>query len=132
MTTEKKPKDAPANPSSREIGCQTDVAESSSSSCSLAQASEEAAGFGQSALGPSVGDQPEPSRSKRKTESPSWIWSSDGDSRSLQECLRLIRNNVVVLLRALLPQLDLTGISMDTSDVDSILQQIIEVNQMKV
>lgn len=27
MTTEKKPKDAPANPSSREIGCQTDVAE---------------------------------------------------------------------------------------------------------
>lgn len=27
MTTEGKPKDAPANPSSREIGCQTDVAE---------------------------------------------------------------------------------------------------------
>lgn len=27
MTTEEKPKDAVANPSSREIGCQTDVAE---------------------------------------------------------------------------------------------------------
>lgn len=27
MTTEEEPKDPPANPSSREIGCQTDVAE---------------------------------------------------------------------------------------------------------
>lgn len=43
-----------------------------------------------------------------------------------------MRNNVVVLLRALLPQLDLTGISMETPDIDSILQQIIEVNQLKL
>lgn len=52
--------------------------------------------------------------------------------RTFQECLRLIRNNVVVLLATLLPQLDFTGISMETPDVDSILQQIIEVNQLKL
>lgn len=52
--------------------------------------------------------------------------------RSSQESLRLIRNNVVVLLTALLPQVDLTGISMETPDVDSILEQIIEVNSLKL
>lgn len=52
--------------------------------------------------------------------------------RSAQQNLRDMRNNVVVLLTALLPQLDLAGISLETADVDNILQQIIEVNSLKV
>ena len=52
--------------------------------------------------------------------------------RSAQEDLQGIRNNVVVLLTALLPQLDLAGISLETTDVDNILQQIIEVNSLKL
>lgn len=154
--------------------CPYGLLQSSSSSCSLTPVSGEWARFGQSALVRSVGEQPEQSRTKRKTESPSWLRSSDGDSRwvlkamrnqtspdtfltrlyfrnglnkmyisdswlmrcfadrTFQECLRLIRNNVVVLLATLLPQLDFTGISMETPDVDSILQQIIEVNQLKL
>lgn len=52
--------------------------------------------------------------------------------RSVQENLHDIRNNVVVLLTALLPQLDLAGISLETNDIDNILQQIIEVNSLKL
>lgn len=52
--------------------------------------------------------------------------------RSSQEKLRDIRNNVVMLLTALLPQLDLAGISPDTTDVDNVLQQIVEVNSLKL
>lgn len=52
--------------------------------------------------------------------------------RSPQQNLHDIRNNVVVLLNALLPQLDLAGISLETADVDNILQQIIEVNSLKL
>lgn len=52
--------------------------------------------------------------------------------RSAQQNLRDIRNNVVVLLTALLPQLDLAGISLESADVDNILQQIIEVNSLKL
>ena len=48
----------------------------------------------------------------------------------VQEKLRGIRNNVVSLLSALLPQVDLAGVSVDSSDVDNILQQIIEVNSL--
>lgn len=144
--------------------CPYCLPQSSSSSCRLAQVSEERAGFGQS-----VGEEPEQSRTKR-TESPSWIPSSDGDSgwvlkaaspwhlpdwlhqgcyllgadeikcallitcfvdRSLQERLRLIRNNVVLLLTILVPQLDLSGIRMESPEVDAVLQQIIEANHMK-
>lgn len=52
--------------------------------------------------------------------------------RSAQQNLHEIRNNVVVLLTALLPQLDLAGISIETADIDNILQQIIEVNSLKL
>ena len=38
----------------------------------------------------------------------------------------------MVLLTALLPHLDLGGISMETTDVDNVLQQIIEVNSLKL
>ncbi|XP_030621576.1 MORC family CW-type zinc finger protein 4 isoform X2 [Chanos chanos] len=49
------------------------------------------------------------------------------DSMTLDR-LRLMRRNVVALLSSILPHLDLQGISYDTSDVDNILQQIIEAN----
>lgn len=61
--------------------CPYCLLQSSSSSCSLAQISGERAEVGQSALVRSVGEQSEQSRTRRKTESPSWIRSSDGDSR---------------------------------------------------
>ena len=44
--------------------------------------------------------------------------------------LRTMRRNVVALLSSILPHLDLQGISYDTGDVDSILQQIIEANNL--
>ncbi|XP_008278558.1 MORC family CW-type zinc finger protein 3 [Stegastes partitus] len=122
---------------STEIGCQTDMAEcSASSSSGLVQAVGPQGLLVQAqkaVLEPK--DQSEQNRPK-KNESQSRMKVSDGeaceDSRSSQENLRDIRNNVVVLLTALLPQLDLAGISMDTTDVDSILQQIIEVNSLKL
>lgn len=52
--------------------------------------------------------------------------------RSSQECLRLIRANVVVLLTVVMPGLDLTNISTETSDVDSILEQVLEFNSCKL
>ncbi|KAM3612102.1 uncharacterized protein V6R79_002612 [Siganus canaliculatus] len=116
---------------SREVGCQTDVAESSSCS-SLVQAPGLRGLMVQTqatVLG--LKEQPEQDRPrKEKTE----LAKSEAceDSRSSQESLRDIRNNVVVLLTALLPQLDLTGISLETTDVDSILQQIIDVNSLKL
>ncbi|XP_029368037.1 MORC family CW-type zinc finger protein 3 [Echeneis naucrates] len=112
---------------SREVGCQTEMAESSSSSSSPAQGQRAESG---------QKEQPEQTRSrKEKSEAQSRTRVCDGtaceDSRIMQENLREIRNNVVVLLTALLPQLDLAGISLETTDVDSILQQIIEVNSLK-
>ncbi|XP_036933595.1 MORC family CW-type zinc finger protein 3 isoform X3 [Acanthopagrus latus] len=128
----------PATADSREVGCQTDDAESSTSSSSPDRASglEEVLAQGQGAVcGPK--EQPEQDRpSKDKMESQSRVRASDNeafeDIRSPQESLLGIRNNVVVLLTALLPHLDLGGISMETTDVDNVLQQIIEVNSLKL
>ncbi|XP_070769276.1 MORC family CW-type zinc finger protein 3 [Enoplosus armatus] len=123
---------------SREVGCQTDVDESSSSSSSQAQApgpQGEVVQDQRAARGPK--EQPEQNRPrKEKTEAQSRMRVGDSeaceDSRSAQENLHGIRNNVVVLLTALLPQLDLAGISLETTDVDNILQQIVEVNSLKL
>ncbi|XP_043113568.1 MORC family CW-type zinc finger protein 3 isoform X2 [Puntigrus tetrazona] len=46
------------------------------------------------------------------------------------ERLRSIRRNVVALLSSILPNLDMQGIGYDTNDVDSILQQIIQANNL--
>ncbi|XP_028314985.1 MORC family CW-type zinc finger protein 4 isoform X2 [Gouania willdenowi] len=54
------------------------------------------------------------------------------NSRSVHEKLVKLRDNVVLLLTTVLPRLDLTGICLETSDVDNILQQIIEVNSLKM
>ncbi|KAM4622208.1 MORC family CW-type zinc finger protein 3 [Polymixia lowei] len=82
-------------------------------------------------------EQPEQGRPKReKSETQTRLRAGDSptsvlaDDSMTQENLRCIRSNVVALLSALLPQLDLAGISMDTTDVDNILQQIIDVNSL--
>lgn len=67
-----------------------------------------------------------------KSKLPILFFFNDIFSRLAQQNLHDIRNNVVVLLTALLPQLDLNGISLETADVDNILQQIIEVNSLKL
>uniref|UniRef100_A0A4W6CA77 Zgc:152774 n=1 Tax=Lates calcarifer TaxID=8187 RepID=A0A4W6CA77_LATCA len=129
-----KPKELlPAPTESREVGCQTDMGETStsSSSPSLAMLVQ-----GQRVVSGSK-EQTEPNKPwKEKTESQSRVRACESeaceDSRSAEEDLRGIRNNVVVLLTALLPQLDLAGISLETTDVDNILQQIIEVNSLKL
>ncbi|KAI9526720.1 hypothetical protein NQZ68_036513 [Dissostichus eleginoides] len=121
---------------SRAVGCQTDAAESSTSSRNLAPGHQGLVFAGQrSVCGPK--EQPEHNIPKKdKTGPPGRVRVGDSeaceDNRSSQENLRVIRNNVVVLLTALLPQLDLAGISLETSDVDNILQQIIEVNSLKL
>ncbi|XP_063342648.1 MORC family CW-type zinc finger protein 3 [Pelmatolapia mariae] len=131
---EKSPTQTLAKPTGhKEVGCQTDMAECSTSSSGLTHTAEL---HGLKALSESS-NQPELSRArKEKTDSQTRTRVSDTeaceDNRSVQENLHDIRNNVVVLLTALLPQLDLTGISLETSDVDNILQQIIEVNSLKL
>ncbi|TNM99220.1 hypothetical protein fugu_013784 [Takifugu bimaculatus] len=102
--------------------------QNSPSSPSPAQGSGDWAEFGQSALAQSVGEEPE------EEEGPSRMQSSDSSfaDRSSQECLRLIRANVVVLLTVVMPGLDLTNISTETSDVDSILEQVLEFNSCKL
>nr|XP_020500949.1 MORC family CW-type zinc finger protein 3-like [Labrus bergylta] len=127
---------APASKESREIGCQTDEAESSSSFSIPAQAQglQGLMDQGERAVCGSE-EQPEQNRSgTEKAETLSSISDSKSyeDNRSAQENLQDIRNNVVALLTALLPQLDLAGISLETTDVDNILQQIIEVNSLKI
>ncbi|XP_071313759.1 MORC family CW-type zinc finger protein 3 isoform X2 [Trachinotus anak] len=127
------PKDLAASTASREVGCQTDMAESPASSSSPARP---VLVQDQRALC-ALKEQPElnrPRKEKTETQSRTVVCDSEAceDSRSAQEDLRDIRNNVVVLLTALLPQLDLAGISLETTDVDSILQQIIEVNSLKL
>uniref|UniRef100_UPI0037E8ECEC MORC family CW-type zinc finger protein 3 n=1 Tax=Semicossyphus pulcher TaxID=241346 RepID=UPI0037E8ECEC len=126
----------PSSTVHREVGCQTDTAESSSSSSSQAQTSalQGLMVLGQRSV---CGSKEQPEQDgpwKERTETQSRIGDSESceDSRSAEENLQDIRNNVVVLLTALLPQLDLAGISMETSDVDNILQQIIEVNSLKL
>ncbi|TNN81900.1 MORC family CW-type zinc finger protein 3 [Liparis tanakae] len=128
----------PASGAGREVGCQTDCSESGSSSSSLTSAPGllGMVVLGQRAVCGLIG-QPEQNVSKKeKTEAQSRTRVGDGEAcesnRSSQEDLHSIRNNVVVLLTALLPQLDLAGISMETADVDNILQQIIEVNSLKL
>ncbi|XP_041653741.1 MORC family CW-type zinc finger protein 3 [Cheilinus undulatus] len=119
----------PASRESRECGCQTDEAESSSSSSSRGFALQSLAVQDHRAV-----CQSEEQPGKEKTEAQSRISESKSceENRSAQESLYDIRNNVVILLTALLPQLDLAGISLETSDVDNILQQIIEVNSLKI
>ncbi|XP_054890341.1 MORC family CW-type zinc finger protein 3 isoform X2 [Poeciliopsis prolifica] len=106
-----------ASTTSKDVGCQTVTVECAASVPDVAAALE-------SRL------------RKERSEGQSRVRASDGDtcddSRSSQQNLRDIRNNVVVLLTALLPQLDLAGISLETADVDNILQQIIEVNSLKL
>ncbi|XP_028271798.1 MORC family CW-type zinc finger protein 3 [Parambassis ranga] len=121
-----RPRQVPASLTARrEVACQTDTAESSASSST---------GLAQAAVVCEPKDPAEQNRPrKEKNESQSRRRVSDSeDSRLAQENLRDIRNNVVVLLTTLLPQLDLTGISLETTDVDNILQQIIEVNSLKI
>ncbi|XP_062281002.1 MORC family CW-type zinc finger protein 3 [Scomber scombrus] len=126
---------SPASTATRAVGCQTDVAESSSSSGSPARAPGPQ---GMLVQGPRTAFGPEQNRNKKdKNEAQSRMRVSDSeacrpeDSRMSQN-LHDIRNNVVVLLTALLPQLDLAGISLETNDIDNILQQIIEVNSLKL
>ncbi|XP_038849474.1 MORC family CW-type zinc finger protein 3-like isoform X3 [Salvelinus namaycush] len=69
----------------------------------------------------------DPQSRLRQTDSPV---TRDQSSRIVLENLHKIRGNVVALLSAILPHLDLQGISMDTPDVDSILQQIIDANSL--
>ncbi|XP_076015746.1 uncharacterized protein LOC143008054 [Genypterus blacodes] len=54
------------------------------------------------------------------------------ETRTTQEHLFGLRKNVVALLTSILPQVNLAGISLDTADVDGILQQIIDVNSLKL
>ncbi|XP_056295139.1 MORC family CW-type zinc finger protein 3 isoform X2 [Pseudoliparis swirei] len=132
------PETRPASRAGREVGCQTDLSESCSSSSSLTSAPGllGMVVLGHRAVCGLIG-QPEQNVSKKeKTEAQSKMRVGDSEAcesnRSSQEDLHSIRNNVVVLLTALLPQLDLAGISMETADVDNILQQIIEVNSLKL
>ncbi|CAJ1058483.1 MORC family CW-type zinc finger protein 3 isoform X1 [Xyrichtys novacula] len=120
----------------REVACQTEAEESSSSSSSLAQAPRLQGPVlqGQRAVCglKELPDQNGPRKEKTETQGRISDSESCEDTRSAQENLHDIRNNVVALLTALLPQLDLAGISLETSDVDSILQQIIEVNSLRI
>ncbi|KAJ8014904.1 hypothetical protein DPEC_G00020620 [Dallia pectoralis] len=81
-------------------------------------------------------EQPELGRLREKAESQSRLRQTDSpvtrdqSFRVLQENLHRIRGNVVALLSAILPHLDLQGIRLDTPDVDSILQQIIDANSL--
>ncbi|KAM7417571.1 hypothetical protein PAMA_017284 [Pampus argenteus] len=127
----------PASTATRAVGCQTNMAESSTSSSGPAQAQGAPVQSLRTVCGPK--EQPEPNRAKKeKNETQSRMRVNDSeacgleDSRLAQGTLHSIRNNVLVLLTALLPQLDLSGISLETSDIDNILQQIIEVNSLKL
>ncbi|XP_060771120.1 MORC family CW-type zinc finger protein 3 [Neoarius graeffei] len=64
-------------------------------------------------------------RREQSTNTPSNIHDSIALDR-----LRSIRRNVVSLLSSILPNLDMQGISYDTGDIDSILQQIIQANNL--
>nr|XP_055034683.1 MORC family CW-type zinc finger protein 3 [Misgurnus anguillicaudatus] len=65
-------------------------------------------------------------RRDQSTNTPSQTYNST----VTMERLRSIRRNVVALLSSILPNLDMQGISFDTVDVDSILQQIIQANNL--
>ncbi|KAM8909975.1 MORC family CW-type zinc finger protein 3 [Spinachia spinachia] len=126
----------PPSTARREVGCQTDVAQVVLPP--LSQSSGSSSWPGPAAGRPVVvvPSQRALCGPKGPAEGHSRTIGGDSEacesSRSSQEDLHSIRNNVVVLLTALLPQLDLAGISMETTDVDNILQQIIEVNSLKL
>lgn len=132
-TDSERAKDEKVPVATREIGCQADLAEKSVSSGSKSpgpklhettiQGSRAMCGFKEA-------EQNKPR--KERNDSSRSSGNEDNNARMVQDKLCVIRNNVVVLLTALLPQLDLSGISLETSDVDNILQQIIEVNALKL
>ncbi|KAK7922407.1 hypothetical protein WMY93_009309 [Mugilogobius chulae] len=116
--------------STKEIGCQADLAEKSVSCGSKTQVPKphEAmiqrtlvnCGFGKS------------EQQKERNENFKSTGNENHNATLALDELHGIRSNVVVLLTTLLPQLDLSGISLETTDVDNILQQIIEVNELKL
>ncbi|XP_039510991.1 MORC family CW-type zinc finger protein 4 isoform X1 [Pimephales promelas] len=65
-------------------------------------------------------------RRDQSTNTPNFTYNS---SVTLER-LRSIRRNVVALLSSILPDLDMQGVSYDNIDVDSILQQIIQANNL--
>lgn len=131
-TNTESPKEEKRTVATREIGCQAELTEKSVSSGSktpvpklqetMIQGSRPMGGF----------KEPEQNKLRKERNDSSRSSNEDHNTRMVQDKLCGIRNNVVVLLTALLPQLDLTGISLETSDVDNILQQIIEVNALKL
>lgn len=66
-------------------------------------------------------------RQQRQAESGG---GSHKETNSLQEEIRKLRANIVALLSAILPHVDLQGISLDRGDVDGVLQQIIDANSL--
>lgn len=117
----------------RDAGSQTEMTEKSVSSGSKSPLSKHHEALIQGSRALCGFKEPEQSKArKEKNEGSRSSASEDHGVRLVQDKLCGIRNNVVVLLTALLPQLDLSGISLETTDVDSILQQIIEVNALKL
>ncbi|CAL1613592.1 unnamed protein product [Knipowitschia caucasica] len=105
--------------STREIGCQVEKSAPHESKASIPQfiadSTRAVSGF----------RDPEQKKEESCKGDP-----EDNKAMLVQETLRGLRVNVVVLLSTLLPQLDLSDINVETSDVDTILQQIIEVNDL--
>ncbi|KAM9740953.1 MORC family CW-type zinc finger protein 3 isoform 1-T1 [Menidia menidia] len=144
MTTDdsnaEKLKQGPIRPkASREVGCQTYLAERSSSATGPVVQGPGPQGLlmqGHRAVcdpkEQAETNRPRKERSEGQGRMTAGNSEACDNSRSAQQNLSDIRNNVVVLLTALLPQLDLSGISLETADVDNILQQIIDVNSLKL
>lgn len=128
------PKEEENTIATREIGCQAEITENSSSSGSITSVSKLHEEVIQGSIALCGLKEPEPNKSKKqRTENNNRSSAlEEHTSRLSQDKLYGIRNNVVALLTALLPQLDLTGISLDSTDIDNILQQIIEVNALKL
>ncbi|KAJ0049939.1 hypothetical protein NL108_005252 [Boleophthalmus pectinirostris] len=114
----------------REIGCQAEITEKSVScgSNTLVPKSHEAVIQSSRAM---CGFK-EPEQKREKNDNLKTTGNEDNNAMLGHDKLHGIRNNVLVLLTSLLPQLDLSGISLETTDVDNILQQIIEVNELKL
>lgn len=130
-TNTESPKEEKRTVATREIGCQAELTErSTSSTCKTVNPKlHEAINQGSRAM---CGFKELEQNKPRKESSSRSSGSEEQNARMAQDKLCGIRSNVVVLLTTLLPQLDLSGISLETADVDSILQQIIEVNALKI
>ncbi|KAM9849690.1 MORC family CW-type zinc finger protein 3 [Aulostomus maculatus] len=117
----------------RDVGCQTCVAEPStlSSSPALTPGHQGVLVHGPNTLSGLRKQLDVNIPAKKQTDIQSTEAYGFEDSRLMQENLYCLRNNVVVLLNSLLPQLDLAQVSSETDDIDNILQQIIEVNSLK-